>query len=98
MTVPTDSAGPFKTGSSLTEKGKKELLVIYWTLSGSGKPVPNVSKRNAKYTARDSSQVSGSSRKRARMAVDNSVLISLLKKFRSPSKIIKISEIQAKIF
>jgi hypothetical protein len=30
MTVPKDSAGPFKSGSSLTKKGKKEFLVIYW--------------------------------------------------------------------
>ena len=55
MTAPKDSAGPFKRGSSLSKKGKN-FGSFTGTLSGSGKSVPNESRKNAKYAARDSSQ------------------------------------------
>jgi hypothetical protein len=59
-TVPKDSAGLLKTGSSVISGSVTD------TLSGSSKSASNDSRNNVKYAARDSSHVSGSSRKRAR--------------------------------
>lgn len=64
VTVPKDSAGPFKTGSSMSKKGNNSGSVNA-TFSGSSRSAPDET-RNAKYAARDSSQLSGTSRKRAR--------------------------------
>jgi hypothetical protein len=60
VTVPKDSAGILKTGSSVISGS------VTHTLSGSSKSASNDSRNNVKYAAKDSSQVSGSSRKRTR--------------------------------
>nr|ACG39243.1 hypothetical protein [Zea mays] len=60
VTVAKDSAGLLKTGSGMISGSAIDAL------SGSSKSASNGSRNNVKYAARDSSQVSGSSRKRAR--------------------------------
>ena len=59
-TVPKYSAGLLKTGSSVISGSVTD------TLSGSSKSASNETRNNVKYAAKDSSQVSGSSRRRAR--------------------------------
>ena len=59
-TVPKDSAGLLKTGSSVISGSVTD------TLSGSSRSASNDSRNNVKYAAKGSSQVSGSSRKQAR--------------------------------
>ncbi|GJM87171.1 hypothetical protein PR202_ga03099 [Eleusine coracana subsp. coracana] len=61
-----DLAEPFSTKSTRNKKGEASQSVASKTLSSCSKSVPNDSRKHSKSATSDATQVSGSSRKRAR--------------------------------